>query len=89
MVRVRGYSVFSIVKLAAERQHVLVEASMPALQSFFCGNKFISFFKKKKDWKFITTLKEEKSSIYGDPLGPWKQNPPNSFYFWGKEFFLF
>lgn len=49
MVRVRGYSVFSIVKLAAERQHVLVEASMPALQSFFCGNKFISFFKKKKD----------------------------------------
>ena len=49
MVRVRGYSVFSIVKLAAERQHVLVEASMPALQSFFCGNKFISFFKKKKE----------------------------------------
>ena len=48
MVRVRGYSVFSIVKLAAERQHVLVEASMPVLQSFFCGNKFISFFKKKK-----------------------------------------
>ena len=47
MVRVRGYSVFSIVKLAAERQHVLVEASMPALR-FFCGNKFISFFKKKK-----------------------------------------
>lgn len=34
MVRVRGYLVFSIVKLAAERQHVLVEASMPALQSF-------------------------------------------------------
>lgn len=59
MVRVRGYSVFSIVKLAAERQHVLVEASMPALQSFFCGNKFISFFKKKR-LKVHNNLKRRK-----------------------------
>lgn len=60
MVRVRGYSVFSIVKLAAERQHVLVEASMPALQSFFCGNKFISFLKKKKRLKVHNNLKRRK-----------------------------